>query len=150
MNYTIISGGQTGIDQIALEQAVKISLSTGGTACKGWLTETGPEPELLKSYGLSECLKPGYPARTAENVNNSDVTLIFSEQLSPGSKLTIKECIKYNKPYILNPTCDQAVRLITDNAAKVINFAGSRGSRLKQPEYYKVIIQKIMMALKGR
>lgn len=36
----IISGGQTGIDQMALEQASKIGIMTGGTACKGWLTET--------------------------------------------------------------------------------------------------------------
>lgn len=143
----IISGGQTGIDQIALEQASKIGIMTGGTACKGWLTETGSEPELLKSYGLKECLKAGYPARTAENVKNSDVTFIFSEQLSTGSKLTIKECKKYNKPYLVNPTCEQAVRLIADHKSKVINFAGSRASRLKRPEHYKVIIQEIIMAL---
>ena len=39
----IISGGQTGIDRMALELARELGLGTGGTAPKGYTTESGPD-----------------------------------------------------------------------------------------------------------
>lgn len=79
----VISGGQTGIDQIALEEAASLGIKTGGTACKGWYTETGPKPDLEK-YGLIQCSTPGYPARTRANVRNSNITIIYSQPLGAG------------------------------------------------------------------
>ena len=69
----LISGGQTGADQQgALLAARELGIPTGGTAPKGWLTETGPQELLLKSFGLIECADPGYAARTEANVLGSD------------------------------------------------------------------------------
>ena len=42
----IISGGQTGADQIGLEVALSLGIPTGGTAPKGFITETGPNYKL--------------------------------------------------------------------------------------------------------
>jgi hypothetical protein len=125
----IISGGQTGVDQFALEIATSMGLSTGGWAPKGWITELGVNEEL-KKYGLTEWKTKGYPARTEANVKNSDITLIFAPSLGVGSKLTIKYCIKYNKPYIVNPLPNDIEPLLTDPKVKIINFAGTRSSKL--------------------
>lgn len=46
----IISGGQTGIDRIALEVAGELYVPTGGTAGKGFFTESGPDLTLA-DYG---------------------------------------------------------------------------------------------------
>ena len=35
----IISGGQTGVDRLALDVAKSLNIATGGTAPKGYLTE---------------------------------------------------------------------------------------------------------------
>ncbi|KKL28978.1 hypothetical protein LCGC14_2369790, partial [marine sediment metagenome] len=73
----VISGGQTGADQGGLEAGKELGLETGGTAPLGWKTEDGPQPELLKGFGLRECTQPGYPVRTRRNVLTSDGTVIF-------------------------------------------------------------------------
>ena len=75
MNIRIISGGQTGVDQAALRAAKALGIKTGGWAPKGWVTEVGPAPWLADEFGLKECPDPGYPARTAMNARNSDVTV---------------------------------------------------------------------------
>ena len=51
MNLTVISGGQTGVDQAALRAARSCGIPTGGWAPRGWLTEDGPAP-WLADYGL--------------------------------------------------------------------------------------------------
>ena len=47
----IISGGQTGADQVALSVAVRLGLKTGGYAPLRYMTEDGPDPTLAR-YGL--------------------------------------------------------------------------------------------------
>ena len=42
----IISGGQTGIDQLALEIAIELGIETGGTAPPNFMTEDGVNLEL--------------------------------------------------------------------------------------------------------
>ena len=47
----IISGGQTGADQAALDAAVKYNIPHGGWIPKGRITESGPLPSR---YNLKE------------------------------------------------------------------------------------------------
>jgi len=86
----IISGGQTGIDQLGLEVARSFSISTGGLAPKGYLTETGPA-EWLRDYGLTEHTSSKYPPRTRANIQQSDGTIRWYETdtgyLPPGRKI---------------------------------------------------------------
>ena len=49
----VISGGQTGIDQLGLEVARSLGTPTGGVAPKGYLTESGPNSSLREWYGLT-------------------------------------------------------------------------------------------------
>lgn len=55
--------------------AVEIGLKTGGCAPRGWLNENGRQEQLMRSFGMHECSKPGYPARSMKNVDKSDGTI---------------------------------------------------------------------------
>jgi len=80
----IISGGQTGADQAALDAAIEMGIPHGGWIPKGRLTEAGPLPE---KYNLQEMPSKDYLKRTQQNVLDSDGTLFFSHgDLTGGSK----------------------------------------------------------------
>ncbi len=141
---TVISGGQAGVDQAALLAARAAGLQTGGWAPKGWRTETGCEP-WLADYGLVECEEPGYPARTARNVLDSDGTLWLGNPGSPGGKSTLAVVDRNDKPALLvsahyagavfgnhavQPAdVDLVVLWLLTNQIRVLNVAGNRESR---------------------
>ncbi len=131
----IISGGQTGVDQAALDVAIKLNIPHGGWIPKGRKTEDGVLPD---KYQLQEMSSTSYPKRTEKNVLDSDGTLIVSYgNLTGGSALTRKMAKKHNRQWIhidLNkfsvPEAVQAVRSwIEGNVIAVLNVAGSRASK---------------------
>ena len=124
----IISGGQTGADQAALFTARMLHIPTGGTAPKGWRTETGPEPSLA-GYGLVESDSPAYSLRTMQNVRDSDGSAVFGRIESYGSAVTIQLCEKFDKPHIVNPTGPELAEWCEANHISVLNVAGNRASR---------------------
>lgn len=148
----IISGGQTGIDQLGLDIAMAVGLETGGTAAKGWMTEIGPMETLLKSYGLVECDKPGYPARTWKNVMDSDMTVIFGDEKSIGSANTIRYCKVLGKPCLINPNAEQLRQAIVEHKVLVLNVAGNRASKLSTDNeaLAKMTMYTIFISLKIR
>jgi hypothetical protein len=80
-----------------------MGIATGGIAPRGYLTEVGANPELDK-FGLVESNSADYKVRTVCNVRSADATVIFADYInSDGTKLTIESCIKYQKPYLINP-----------------------------------------------
>jgi hypothetical protein len=82
----IISGGQTGTDQAALDASIKYSLPHGGWIPKGRMTEDGRLPD---NYKLKEISTSSYSKRTEQNIIDSDGTVIISHgNLTGGSKLT--------------------------------------------------------------
>jgi len=62
----IISGGQTGADQAALDVAIKLGIPHGGWIPKGRLTKVG----ILRKYELQEISKTGHTKRMARNILN--------------------------------------------------------------------------------
>ena len=64
----IISGGQTGADQAALDAAIKLGVSHGGWIPKGRITEEGVLPH---KYKLKQMPTDSYPKRTEQNVLES-------------------------------------------------------------------------------
>ena len=96
----VISGGQTGVDIAALRAARACGIATGGWAPKGYLTERGPQAELLSAFGLNEMPTDKYPPRTAANVRDADATLIVAGTLDRGSKLTAEICTRMTKPML--------------------------------------------------
>jgi len=97
----IISGGQTGADQGGLYAARELDVPTGGVAPQDWLTEEGPQRELLRGFGLTECSEPGYSPRTRANVLAADGTLLVGQYQRGGSALTHQIAEQARKPLFL-------------------------------------------------
>lgn len=137
----IISGGQTGIDRMALEVATELNINTGGYAPKGYRTELGLDKSLA-AYGLREHPSSNYNHRTEVNVMLSDGTIIFGNQESSGTKKTIEFLDKHHKPYLINPTADEINKFIQNKL--VLNVAGNRGSKLteNQLEFYRQTLKE--------
>ena len=134
----VISGGQTGADIGALRAARKCGLATGGTAPKGFMTELGPRPRLLKGFGLAEHASPDYPARTRANVEAADVTFVLARRLDRGSALTVRLCRRLGRPVRLlrgdgTEIADAMAWLRAARQAHgkplIVNLAGNRESR---------------------
>jgi len=139
----IISGGQTGADQAALDAAIKLDVPHGGWVPKGRLTEKGPLPE---TYRLQEMQTSSYPKRTEQNVIDSEGTLIFSHgELAGGSRLTRELAEKHRRPCLhINLSTMNAFRAAhtikswtLENHIEVLNVAGTRASG--DPRIYRAV-----------
>ena len=149
----IISGGQTGADQAALNVAIELGIPHGGWIPKGRKTEIGPLPS---KYRLQEMPTTNYPARTEQNVKDSDGTLIISHgELTGGSDFTRQMAEKHNKPWMHvdanQLSVEAAVQIVSawvsGNEIKVLNVAGPRAS--KDPRIYtttRQILKAILAA----
>jgi len=158
----VISGGQTGVDQIGLEVGKALGMKTGGTAPVGFLTEAGKkDPSLAEKYGVKEITAEeqdkyaegktdAYTARTEMNTLNSDGTAYFATSADSAGKIaTERYAKKHSKPFILNPTAEQLRKFLADNNIKTLNVAGNRGSKLTAQE--KTNIKNILTtALKAQ
>ena len=136
----IISGGQTGVDQAALDVAIKLGIPYGGAIPKGRKTENGVLPQ---KYIMQEMPTSNYADRTEKNVIDSDGTLIISRGwLSDGSEYTRKMAMKHHRPWLHIDLSKSAkfhaatsiVSWIVQNRVRILNVAGPRAS--KDPEIY--------------
>jgi len=130
----IISGGQTGADQAALDVAIDYGIPHGGWIPKGRKTEKGRLPD---KYRLKELSSIDYAKRTELNVIDSEGTLILSHgPLTGGSALTKSLAKKHNRSCLhvdLNSMSEykavEAIRSwIESRDIHVLNVAGPRAS----------------------
>ena len=137
----IISGGQTGADQGALDIALQLGIDHGGWIPRGRKTESGPLPD---KYRLTEMPTGEYRLRTEKNVVSSEATVIFSHgPLSGGSLLTQQAAERHGRPWLhvdLNTESafDAAGNLndwIRTYDVRVLNVAGPRASQ--DPHIYQ-------------
>ena len=138
----IISGGQTGVDQAALDAAMELNIDCGGWCPPVRLSENGIIPSI---YPLTETpndksdQSPGIPRslRTEWNVRDSDATLILMPsdiKSDMGSEWTYQCAANYNKPCIvLDPFEDDIIPIIIkwleENKISVLNIAGPSESK---------------------
>lgn len=164
----IISGGQTGVDRIALDESYAAGLETGGFAPIGYMTETGSDYALRDMFGLVESSTSRYEIRSINNVNGADGTLIFQIVSSPGTNGTIRYCntgkwkggstsSSIHKPYYIITAEDlkdqkywdklrvDVYEFISKNNISVLNVAGNRGSKL--PVGYDDVIRYFLRLL---
>jgi Circularly permutated YpsA SLOG family len=137
----IISGGQTGVDQAALDAALVCGVECGGWCPAGRLAEGGVIPDR---YPMKELPKGGYLQRTKQNINDADGTVIFYfGALEGGTEQTVFHCIKSRRPYKLidgsEIPIDRAAELLDEFVSGqnivALNVAGPRAS--KSPRAYK-------------
>lgn len=130
----IISGGQTGADQGALDAAIKLGVPHGGWIPKGRLTENGVLPD---KYELKELPTQSYTKRTEKNILDSRGTVIISHgKLTGGSALTEKLATIHKRPCLhinLNtmPMTEAALNIhswIDKHGIEILNVAGPRSS----------------------
>lgn len=140
----VISGMQTGADQAGLVVARNFGIETGGTAPKGYRTETGPLPAFARDHGVGEYPSEDYIQRTLKNVRDSDATVLFGRTMSSGSLQTIKFCKSNGRPFIENPQPKELAKFIEDNRVEVLNVAGNRASH--NPDVYSKTYQALKEA----
>ena len=141
----IISGGQSGADRAALSAAVKHKIPYGGYCPKGgWAEDMTVPPGIRKEYPLLRETESTDPSeRTVLNVLSSDATLIFFYGNSPGTKLTLDECRRRNRPVFLfdeemsTSSVEKWLESLGPNP--VLNIAGPRES--ENPGIYEKVSQ---------
>jgi len=148
----IISGGQTGADRAALAFALKFNIPHGGWIPKGRIAEDGPLPD---KYQLQEMPTASYPARTEQNVIDSNGTVIFSRGApTGGTDHTRKMVLKHKKQLVhidlkLKTSYDAAYRILSwieFYHINILNVAGPRPS--KDPAVYNDVFKILDMAYK--
>lgn len=144
----IISGGQTGADQAALDAAMALNLPHGGWLPRGRKTENGPLPAR---YLLVELDSFRYRDRTEQNILAADGTLICSlGPLSGGSALTEALAIKHAKPLLHidfeHHSQDRAAiaveHWVRQHAIAILNVAGPRAS--SEPRIYRAVYDLLL------
>ncbi len=126
----VISGGQTGADQAGLIAAHRFGIPTGGWMPKGFLTSTGPAPDLSCEFGLQE-YSGGYADRTEANVRLADGTLRFAATFETlGEECTLKWLRHHRKPYLDidradPPPVEEIAAWIKRHYVKVLNVTGN-------------------------
>jgi hypothetical protein len=127
----VISGGQTGVDQAALDAAAEAGLSCGGWCPKDRWSEAGP---IDDRYPLTETPSADPAQRTDCNVRDADGTLIVATApLSGGTALTQRIAARRGKPcLVVDPGDDSgpaSIRQWLDgHDIRTLNVAGPRES----------------------
>ena len=152
----IVSGGQTGVDQAALEAAIAMGVAHGGWCPAGRRSERGRIPE---GFLLRETHERNYTVRTEKNVIDSDATMIlFRSELSGGTLLTERLTLKHDRPVLcVDLDIDDAFEESIDRIklwlqrfqVKTLNVAGprestSRGIQVQAEGFLKRMLEEVM------
>jgi len=147
----IVSGGQTGADQAALDVARELGIEHGGWIPKGRWTEAGP---LDVRYRLRETPSTEPEQRTEWNVRDADATLILAHgRPRGGTALTARWARRYRKPLLCldlrrvsETEAIERVRQWLDTVRpQVLNVAGPRAST--DPDIYRKVYRILLRAL---
>ena len=129
--FTIVSGGQTGVDRGALDASIELGIPHRGWCPKGRRAEDGLIPAR---YNMQEMKDSQYWKRTEKNVLDSDGTLVFPGNCeSRGTALTIRLARKHGRPLAVvqidDTGADRTVASwISSENIGVMNVAGPRES----------------------
>ena len=122
------------MDRAALDVALKHHVKCGGWCPAGRLDEDGKIPDR---YPLKELKKGSNEARTAQNVRDSDGTIIiYFHELESGTAYTIGCCIEDRQPhrsidaakYSPEDAATLMVAFVVDHEIETLNIAGPRES----------------------
>ena len=127
----IISGGQSGVDRAALDEAIALGLAHGGWCPKGRWAEDGP---IDARYGLTETPSADPAERTYWNVRDAAATLILNAgRLAGGTRLTAELAEASGRPCLMidlgePDAASRIARWLGEADPAVLNVAGPRAS----------------------
>lgn len=94
----IISGGRTGVEQAALDVAIKLGISHGGWAARGMRNDEGA---IEGRYGLNEMETVGFRNAMEQNVLQSDGTLLVTRGLkSVEGRYAVETALRHQKQFL--------------------------------------------------
>ncbi|HET9149420.1 MAG TPA: putative molybdenum carrier protein [Alphaproteobacteria bacterium] len=130
--FSVVSGGQSGVDRAALDAALSLEIPVGGWCPKGRWAEDGP---LSGRYPLRETGSPDPDVRTAANVCDSDATLVVIAAASDaGTDRTAEAAQRAAKPCLIVDLANErralaeAVAWLAVVRPRVLNVVGPRES----------------------
>lgn len=149
MTWTILTGGQTGVDTGALLAAEKLGLRWKAYLPRG-LRREKPMPKWMFKWALELMTSDKYEDRTKTCVQQADVVMVLGQHLqTPGTRLTVELAHHYDKLVI-----DQDGQYINLGIQQwrplgsgVLMVAGPRGS--KWPEGSARAYKKVMALFRG-
>ena len=162
---TIISGGQSGIDSVALRASSFLGLPAFAIMPKNGRRENSSIEDFQNKNNVVlrkiELGSESYRFRTYANVYFSDVTVIFDfVNKSEGTIATISACNDFSRPYLLLQDNGKKSREVLYEFLKkynprVINFAGNSFSKINEDIEEKtyndivVVLRKYCFLLKN-
>jgi hypothetical protein len=151
--FSIVSGGQTGVDRGALDAALQAGVPCGGWCPADCMAEDGV---IAACYGLLPLPQGGYAERTRRNVVDSDATLIlYFGEIEGGTALTADCCEKQGRPLLLinaqatkpEQAAEGARDFVVGNAVQRLNVAGPRASKEPAAHAYAIAAVSRMLQL---
>ncbi len=143
----VISGGQTGVDQAALQAAIDSGINHGGWCPPGRVCENWKIPDQFNLVETPEERSPDAPhiprsLRTEWNIRDADASLVIIPEVldgaDPGTSWAMSVARKLHKPMlIIDPksTDSKTVRRwILENKIKVLGVGGP--SEMTAPGIY--------------
>jgi hypothetical protein len=140
----VVSGGQVGVDQAALDVIIDLQVNydvkvkIGGWCPAGRRAKFGKVPGI---YPLRETPDWRYQQRTEWNVRDSDATILLYRNLSPGTALTKRLAKKHKRPcyeFTPNPVSGMlwSTEMVIDELREfeTINVAGNSGNSPQNAE----------------
>lgn len=130
MIQKIISGGQPGVEQAALDIAVRMGIECGGSI-PTWRKEE--DESIVEKYHLDEMPNTNYARTTEQNVLDSDGTLIISQgDILASSALNRRLAERYRQPWLyidLNriaafQAAEKIAAWIAENDIEILNVTG--------------------------
>jgi hypothetical protein len=129
----IISGGQTGADRGALDEALEAGIEVGGWVPRGRLAEDGPIPDSYPN--LRETDTPDPKERTRLNVAHADGTVVVvNGPAAGGTAYTVSLAAELGKPLLvldlqelpLSQGAETLRAWTAEHRVAVLNVAGPR------------------------
>jgi hypothetical protein len=126
----IISGGQPGVEQAALDVAIRMGIDCGGLI-PTWRKEE--DESIVEKYNLEEMPNTNYARTTEQNILDSDGTLIISQgDILASSALHRRLAERYQQPWLyidLNrivafQAAEKIVSWIAENEIEILNVTG--------------------------
>ncbi|MXZ18855.1 MAG: molybdenum cofactor carrier [Rhodothermaceae bacterium] len=146
--FTIISGGQTGVDRAALDVAIKWGLPYKGWCPAGRWAEDGKIPAR---YLLRVTPESNPAQRTVWNVQESDGVLILGGiEDSEGTQLARKTAEEWKRPVYhaeLGDPVESVIQWVQDLESGIVNVAGPRES--EQPGIYAGAFEFLERVVQG-